>query len=180
MMRKFRLPLFRLLCPLLMVWIGTASAQTVGTIRPTDLTCEYLKNPEVIDVAQPRLSWINTADENIRGASQSAWQIQVASSQEGTAGWESRPLGQQKDQRRSIDPRSIRREAAPIAANLLVARPGMGQQRGSIRMERTGLLGHGHPQPLRMEGTMDRSSVAGRSIVGRYGRTDSASRTAVA
>lgn len=82
MMRKFRLPLFRLLCPLLMVWIGTASAQTVGTIRPTDLTCEYLKNPEVIDVAQPRLSWINTADENIRGASQSAWQIQVASSQE--------------------------------------------------------------------------------------------------
>ena len=46
MMRKFRLPLFRLLCPLLMVWIGTASAQTVGTIRPTDLTCEYLKNPE--------------------------------------------------------------------------------------------------------------------------------------
>ena len=98
----------------------------------------------------------------------------------GTAGWESRPLGQQKDQRRSIDPRSIRREAAPIAANLLVARPGMGQQRESIRMERTGLLGHGHPQPLRMEGTMDRSSVAGRSIVGRYGRTDSASRTAVA
>ena len=81
-MKKFRLPLFRLLCPLLMVWIGTASAQTVGTIRPTDLTCEYLKNPEVIDVAQPRLSWINTADENIRGASQSAWQIQVASSQE--------------------------------------------------------------------------------------------------
>ena len=81
-MKKFRLPLFRLLCPLLMVWIGTASAQTVGTIHPTDLTCEYLKNPEVIDVAQPRLSWINTADDNIRGASQSAWQIQVASSQE--------------------------------------------------------------------------------------------------
>ncbi|WP_319500111.1 family 78 glycoside hydrolase catalytic domain [uncultured Draconibacterium sp.] len=47
-------------------------------IHPTQLTCEYLKNPSVVDVLQPRLAWINVADEGERGQVQTAFQIRVA------------------------------------------------------------------------------------------------------
>ena len=49
---------------------------------PVQLTCEYLENPSVVDVSQPRLSWINVADEGERGQVQTAWQVRVASSKE--------------------------------------------------------------------------------------------------
>lgn len=45
-----------------------------------DLRCEYLENPLGIDVANPRLFWKMEKEE--RGASQSAYQIQAASSAE--------------------------------------------------------------------------------------------------
>ncbi len=51
-------------------------------IVPARLTCEYLVNPSVIDVASPRLSWINKADAGERGQYQSAWEIRVAGSKE--------------------------------------------------------------------------------------------------
>src|SRR5690554_294351 len=51
-----------------------------GKIRPIQLTCEYLDNPTVVDVRQPRLGWINIADADERGQEQTAWQIRVASS----------------------------------------------------------------------------------------------------
>lgn len=47
---------------------------------PSQLECEYLTNPTIIDELQPRLSWINTAINNERNQSQSAYQIKVASS----------------------------------------------------------------------------------------------------
>jgi alpha-L-rhamnosidase len=53
-----------------------------GKISPTKLTCEYLENPDVVDVRQPRLAWINVADEGERGQSQTAYQIKVASSKD--------------------------------------------------------------------------------------------------
>lgn len=49
-------------------------------IVPKDLTCEYLHNPMVIDVKQPRLSWINVAEDGERRQFQTAYHIQVASS----------------------------------------------------------------------------------------------------
>jgi alpha-L-rhamnosidase len=49
-------------------------------IQPANLTCEYLKNPAVVDVRHPRLSWINSAEQGERGQTQTAWQICVASS----------------------------------------------------------------------------------------------------
>lgn len=55
---------------------------TFSKIKPTQLTCEYLENPAVVDVLQPRLAWINLADENERGQTQTAWQVRVASSSE--------------------------------------------------------------------------------------------------
>jgi len=51
-------------------------------LTPVDLICEYLQNPSVVDVAQPRLGWINLAAEGVRGEKQSAWQVRVASSKE--------------------------------------------------------------------------------------------------
>ena len=54
-----------------------------GKITPSKLTCEYLKNPVVVDVLQPRLAWINIADEGERGQTQTAWQVRVATSKTG-------------------------------------------------------------------------------------------------
>jgi len=54
----------------------------MALISPTKLECEYAKNPTVVDIAQPRLSWINVADTGERGQAQTAWQVRVASSKE--------------------------------------------------------------------------------------------------
>ena len=49
---------------------------------PTSLTCEYVKSPSVVDVAQPRLAWINLAEKAERGQVQTAYQIRVAGSKD--------------------------------------------------------------------------------------------------
>jgi len=51
-------------------------------ITPTQLRCEYLENPSVVDVLNPRLSWVNIAKENERGQMQTAWEIRVASAKD--------------------------------------------------------------------------------------------------
>jgi alpha-L-rhamnosidase len=51
-----------------------------GPLVPSELACEYLRNPPVVDVVQPRLSWINKAAKGDRGQKQTAWQVRVASS----------------------------------------------------------------------------------------------------
>jgi len=51
-------------------------------IKPAGLTCEYLKNPQVIDIKNPRLSWVNISDSNERGQTQTAWEIRVAGTRE--------------------------------------------------------------------------------------------------
>jgi alpha-L-rhamnosidase len=56
--------------------------QMVAQISPSDLTCEYLKNPQVIDVVKPRLSWINTGSADSRNQYQTAWEIRVASTRD--------------------------------------------------------------------------------------------------
>jgi len=69
---------FYLFCAGLLAVVSTLNAK----IKPAQLTCEYLKNPSVVDVQQPRLSWINSADKEERGQEQTAWEIHVASSKE--------------------------------------------------------------------------------------------------
>lgn len=49
----------------------------------TDLRVEYLSNPEGIDALRPRLSWRLESDQ--RGAAQTAWRVQVASSHKALA-----------------------------------------------------------------------------------------------
>jgi alpha-L-rhamnosidase len=57
-------------------------ACTAG-MNPGRLTCENLKDPAVIDVPAPRLSWINTDRAYTRGQKQTAWEIMVSSTREG-------------------------------------------------------------------------------------------------
>jgi alpha-L-rhamnosidase len=51
-------------------------------IFPTRLRCEYMENPQVIDVHEPRLSWVNVAEKGDRGQVQTAWEIRVAGTKE--------------------------------------------------------------------------------------------------
>ncbi len=67
---------------LLSIFAFTFFNYSVAKIKPTQLTCEYLQNPSVVDVLQPRLAWINIAEENERGQAQTAWQVRVAGSKE--------------------------------------------------------------------------------------------------
>ena len=51
-------------------------------VSPVKLRCEYLENPQVVDVQNPRLSWVNIAEKGDRGQVQTAWEIRVASSKD--------------------------------------------------------------------------------------------------
>lgn len=58
------------------------ACQVKGKIMPADLTCENLKDPSVVDILTPRLSWINNPLKGARGIYQTAWEIRVAGSRE--------------------------------------------------------------------------------------------------
>jgi len=60
-----------------------AGCSTKGDLQPTTLRCEYLENPAVVDVMEPRLSWINLFGKEERGQRQTAYQIRVASTEQG-------------------------------------------------------------------------------------------------
>jgi alpha-L-rhamnosidase len=66
----------------LFILVLISGLTSCGKISPTKLTSEYMENPAVVDVQQPRLAWINIADEGERGQAQTAYQIKVASSKE--------------------------------------------------------------------------------------------------
>lgn len=53
-----------------------------ATIIPARLTCEYAAEP-LIDVARPRLAWVDRNPSGRRGAAQTAYRIRVAASPEG-------------------------------------------------------------------------------------------------
>ena len=58
--------------------VGMRAQLCVGSLR-----VEHCVNPSVVDVPQPRLSWVNEPkDERVRGQRQTAYHIVVASSEE--------------------------------------------------------------------------------------------------
>ena len=67
---------------LFICFLGLFATFSRAEIIPTHLKCEYLGNPMVIDVMNPRLSWINLAGDRERGQFQTAWEIKVASSKD--------------------------------------------------------------------------------------------------
>lgn len=60
----------------------SCNQEKASALVPGQLTCEYLIDPPVIDVTQPRLSWVNMAPGGERGQHQTAYQVQVATSEE--------------------------------------------------------------------------------------------------
>ena len=74
---RYRITIFLSLFVVLQSCIAGSSG-----LKPERLRCEDLKDPSVIDIPNPRLSWINTDPSYVRNQSQTAWQILVASSPE--------------------------------------------------------------------------------------------------
>ncbi|WP_413432678.1 family 78 glycoside hydrolase catalytic domain [Crateriforma spongiae] len=62
------------------LWFIVATPSDVRAIEPTNLRCEYRKDPLGIDQESPRLSWIVQSDQ--RNQSQSAYRILVASTKQ--------------------------------------------------------------------------------------------------
>jgi len=73
---KMKKILFLILC------FGISISIVQAKIKPTNLQCEYLKNPQVIDALNPRLSWVNIADQGERDQVQTAMEIRVAETKE--------------------------------------------------------------------------------------------------
>lgn len=65
-----------------LLFLALLASSAPAQIVPDRLTCEYLVDPQVIDVLNPRLSWINENPDAKRGLEQTAWQIEAASSRE--------------------------------------------------------------------------------------------------
>lgn len=68
------------ICCLLLATIFTACVRKTPELAVQNLRCEFLSNPQGIDIAAPRLSWEITAPG--RGVMQTAYEILVASSAE--------------------------------------------------------------------------------------------------
>lgn len=71
--------IIKTLWPLALAFAFTASA----ALSPTRLRCEYAANPLNVDIASPRLFWVDESSE--RGQHQTAYQILVASSKKNLA-----------------------------------------------------------------------------------------------
>ena len=67
-------------CATVLLFTGLTSATLVAATEVTQLRCEYRTALLGLDVAQPRLNWLNSSTE--RGARQTAYQILVASTPE--------------------------------------------------------------------------------------------------
>ncbi|MBQ5395646.1 MAG: alpha-L-rhamnosidase N-terminal domain-containing protein, partial [Alistipes sp.] len=61
------------------VLTATAAVDGISTITPTQLTCEYDTDP-VIDIQNPRFTWVNQNTAQKQGAAQTAYRIRVATS----------------------------------------------------------------------------------------------------
>jgi len=67
---------------LFLLFLASFFTKVEAKISPARLRCEYLENPQVVDILNPRLSWVNIAAEGDRGQIQTAWEIRVAGTKE--------------------------------------------------------------------------------------------------
>ena len=80
-MNNFKLFSLALVFAMSLSFLST-EAKTQSSIRAVDLRCEYAADP-LIDIAAPRLSWINSNLSQARGVEQTAYRVRVATSPEG-------------------------------------------------------------------------------------------------
>ena len=75
-------PQFFLLHGLLLFCVMILPFLAGAALKPERLLCEYLNNPMAIDIARPRLSWVNIPGRHDHGQIQTAYEIRVAGSRE--------------------------------------------------------------------------------------------------
>ena len=81
-LNTFLKPLTKVIAVVLWVFSAAAVLAANSSLTPTHLLCQGLENPQGIDEAQPRLSWISvSSDPAKRGQVQTAYQILVADSE---------------------------------------------------------------------------------------------------
>ena len=80
-MRNHKFFSFALLVALCCSIFGV-EAREQSSIRAVDLRCEYAADP-IIDIAAPRLMWINENLAQARGVAQTAYRVRVATSPDG-------------------------------------------------------------------------------------------------
>ena len=78
--------LFRLAIAVLL--LASSTAALADGAAPSQLRCEYLENPQGIDITAPRLSWKLEASPEARGLRQTAYRVLVASTPELLAKYE--------------------------------------------------------------------------------------------
>lgn len=70
--------------PLFLALALSAALSACSGIRPSDLRCEYMAEPNSIDTPFPRLSWVNEArNGREKGQYQTAWQVRASGTREG-------------------------------------------------------------------------------------------------
>ena len=115
-----------------------------SVLHPVDLRCEYLKNPLGIDRTAPRLSWkLQAAPSAGRGLKQTAFQIQVAATEQALGGGKADLWDSGKVNSDQSHPRRLHGQAAGIAAKVLVESPNLGPGWQGLGLERTGPVEHG-------------------------------------
>ena len=62
---------------ILVMSLTAAAAYAQSSINPVKLTCEYSQEA-VIDIQNPRLSWVNSNKGQVEGAAQTAYRIRVS------------------------------------------------------------------------------------------------------
>src|SRR5215472_8222485 len=68
----------------LLCLFAAAAAHAAASLQPRQLRCEYRTDPQGVDVADPRLSWILApSNPNAHALRQTAYRILVASSERG-------------------------------------------------------------------------------------------------
>ena len=143
----------------LLIMASTSLSQSLAAesvLHPVDLRCEYLKNPLGIDRTDPRLSWkLQAAPAAGRGLKQTAFQIQVAMTEQALAGgkadlWDSGKVN--SDQSNQV---AYSGQASGIAPDVLVEGPNLGPGRQGFGVERTCAVEHGVASAQRLGREVD-------------------------
>ena len=105
--------MFRHYLPFAMICSLALTAADRGPQPPSDLRCEYMKNPMGVDTAQPRFFW--TLRHDARGQKQTAYQIALEPG-----------LGHRQSRLHRVQPHRLQRPGAEVRRNLSLEGPLLG------------------------------------------------------
>ena len=121
-------------------------------ITPVNLRCGSWQNPPGIDDPHPRLSWQVPASPADRAQSETAWQIQAASSGGAARQQPAGFVGQRPGGFRAALQCRLRGQSAGFRATGLLAGAGLGSEQCRLRLESGGNLDDGTFESRRLAG----------------------------